>query len=309
MSLALGVAGCTSSTSLVQLGAAAGEGSQRDASVPLDAGSAGECAPGDVSCLTGGYAHFPISNVAGSGLPREAIYDVTDDLVRDEVTGLVWERRGRADLMGWSEALDFCRSLSLGDRADFRLPARIELVTLLDFEQLPVVAPVLEGFESDYHWTSSPASFVEGSAYSVYFGAGETTIANASPGRARVLCVAGDVAAVQGEPFDVADETARDRATGLEWERSTAPALPHDEAAMRCASLDMRLPSIRELQSIVDEQRYEPAIEPGVFPDAVADGYWSSTVRGADPWYVDFTDGKTYADRFVSESLVSRCVR
>lgn len=290
---------------------------------PVEPGRAGECRArevrgddglcrcpaDDVLCKTGGFAHFVISNPEGSGLPNRAAYEVGSELVTDVVTGLVWEAAPNATRMGWEEAKAHCAALELGGRSDFRLPGRVELVTILDFDEVPVAASVFEGAISDYHWTSSPASFVEGSAYTVYFGAGETTIASASPGRAVARCVAGDVARPPQPQFVGEAGGVADRVTGLVWEAAAAPASPWQEARDRCEGLGMRLPSVRELQSIVDENRHDPALDATVFAPGPAALVWSGTVRGEDPWHVDFTDGKTYADRLADEALASRCVR
>lgn len=57
---------------------------------------------------------------------------------------------------------------------------------------------------------------------------------------------------------------------------------------------DWRLPNIKELRSLVEEQCLVPAINAGAFPNASDDFYWSSTpyagyVGGA--WTVNFNDG------------------
>jgi hypothetical protein len=262
-----------------------------------------------VLCPTRGYAHFTISNVEGGSWPNPASYETTAELVVDQITGLVWERHSSPDAMEWKQAKAHCGDLVIEGREDFRLPGRIELVTLLDFDRLPVIASPFEEVVSDYHWTSSAPLFVQGSAYTVYFGAGETTIANADPGRAFTRCVAGEVRAPADGQFELRGDLALDRGSGLLWERGLSPRSSLSDATLRCASSDMRLPSIRELQSIVDERSHAPAIDLQVFPGAEAHGVWSSSLRGTDPWYVDFTDGKTYADRYPDEALASRCVR
>jgi hypothetical protein len=267
------------------------------------------CPAGDPLCKTRGYAHFTISNVEGSGLPHEVSYDATDELVTDTVTGLVWERPPHAERTSFAEAKARCDALELGGRGDFRLPGRIELVTILDFDQLPVAARVFEGAVADYHFTSSPASFVEGSAYSVYFGAGETAIASANPGSAVSRCVAGDVPAPPEPQFVVEGDLVVDLVTGLSWERAEAAPAPLDEASARCMALGMRLPSVRELQSIVDENAHDPALDPLLFPDTPSTGFWSQTMRGDRPWHVAFLDGQTSAEIASDESLASRCVR
>jgi hypothetical protein len=266
------------------------------------------CPVDDPLCPTRGYAHFTISNVEGSGLPAEVSYDVTDELVTDTVTGLVWERPPHAERTTWAEAKARCDELVLGGRDDFRLPGRIELVTILDFSELPVAASVFEDAVADYHFTSSPVSFVAGSAYSVYFGAGETAIASADPGSAVSRCVAGDVTAPADPQFAVAGGLVVDRVTGLSWERAAAEPAPFAEATARCDSLGMRLPSVRELQSIVDENAHDPAVDLELFTGTEATGFWSQTQRGSDPWHVHFWDGQTSADIYAEEALASRCV-
>jgi hypothetical protein len=259
-------------------------------------------------CPTRGYAHFTISNVEGSGLPNEVSYEVTEELVTDTVTRLVWERSSPVERTTWAEARARCDALELGGRDDFRLPGRIELVTILDFEQLPVAASVFDDAVSDYHFTSSPVAFVEGSAYSVYFGAGETAIASADPGRAVSRCVAGAVTETPSQ-FTVEDAFVVDRATGLSWERTAAEPAPFEAARARCASLGLRLPSVRELQSIVDENAHDPAVDIAMFPETPAASFWTQTLRGSDPWHVRFVDGQTSAEIYAEEPLASRCVR
>lgn len=267
------------------------------------------CPASDPLCPTRGYAHFTISNVEGSGLPHEASYAVTAELVTDLVTGLVWERPPHAERTTWAEAKARCDELVLGGRDDFRLPGRIELVTILDFDELPVAASVFADAVADYHFTSSPVSFVAGSAYSVYFGAGETAIASAAPGSAVSRCVAGRVAAPKEPQFAVQDELVVDRVTGLSWERTAAEPAPFVEASARCASLGMRLPSVRELQSLIDENAHEPAVDSELFPGTAPAGFWSQTLRGSEPWHVSFLDGQTSAEIYADEPLASRCVR
>ena len=265
------------------------------------------CPSEDVLCPTRGYAHFPISNAEESGLPNEATYAVTEGLVRDRVTALVWQRVASTEAFTFQGAREYCDALEIEGRRDFRLPGRIELVTLLDFARLPVIASPFAAAKADYYFTSSLASFVYGSVYSVYFGAGETTIASAEPGRALARCVAGPVERRE-QQFRIDGDWVRDGATGLTWERASAEPASWDASRARCAARSMRLPSIRELQSIVDENRYMPAIDSELFPAVEATGFWSVTLRGDAPWYVDFSDGKTFADRLPNEPLPSRCV-
>jgi hypothetical protein len=61
---------------------------------------------------------------------------------------------------------------------------------------------------------------------------------------------------------------------------------------------DWRIPNVKELQSIVDYERFTPAIKP-IFVPTAANVHWSSTTRANDPagaWGVDFDigDANTY---------------
>jgi len=79
--------------------------------------------------------------------------------------------------------------------------------------------------------------------------------------------------------------------------------------------LDWRLPNIRELISIVDHKRYDPAINPNFI--SRSGPYWSSTTckidlnnayDEGDAWNVFFLEGNDYWDNKHDGNFV-RCVR
>ncbi len=60
---------------------------------------------------------------------------------------------------------------------------------------------------------------------------------------------------------------------------------------------DWRLPTIKELGTIVHYGQYDPAIDTKYFPKTVSSFYWSSTTYAVDTynaWGVDFNDGLDY---------------
>jgi len=74
---------------------------------------------------------------------------------------------------------------------------------------------------------------------------------------------------------------------------------------------DWRLPTVEELETIVDYGKLYPAVDEAYFPNAPLKGFWSysSMVGFADnAWYVDLADGDTWGDAKSSEYGV-RCVR
>ncbi len=130
--------------------------------------------------------------------------------------------------------------------------------------------------------------------------------------------------------YTLADATVTDTKTGLVWERRP-PGMRQQwkEAMARCAALapagSWRLPTIKELQTIVDENATAmPWIDQTAFPmtnvDMQPTQYWSST-PGLDPlwddaWVVDFDQNGTIAPRVTLDPdampvgrPLSRCVR
>ncbi len=73
---------------------------------------------------------------------------------------------------------------------------------------------------------------------------------------------------------------------------------------------DWRLPSVYELQSIVDLTQYDPALQRG-FHFGLSKNYWSSTLYADDTtraWFVDFKSGSMDHSRHSYDFYV-RCVR
>jgi len=91
-----------------------------------------------------------------------------------------------------------------------------------------------------------------------------------------------------------------DGVTGLVWGTATLPAQSWADASSTAASFTRcgiatgwRLPSRRELLSIVHHGASHPAIATGAFPGTQSSPYWSSDTKGSQAWAVDFADGAT----------------
>ena len=119
---------------------------------------------------------------------------------------------------------------------------------------------------------------------------------------------------------------AKDLRTGLVWSRCSlgqswtgstcagdVKAYTWKEATSAVNALggNWRLPDIKELQSLVEEACYEPAINSTIFP-LTLNGYWSaspiSTGNESLMWRVYFYDGSA-GDTGMSPSLYVRPVR
>jgi len=113
--------------------------------------------------------------------------------------------------------------------------------------------------------------------------------------------------------------TVEDYDTGLVWQdNDDAKTIKRDWQGAKdyCQELklmgfsDWRLPTIKELQSIVDIKRHNPAIKK-ISKHVTSRHYWSSSevVSGAKyAWLVGFDDGDTGSVSKSTECFV-RCVR
>lgn len=132
----------------------------------------------------------------------------------------------------------------------------------------------------------------------------------------------GELDAATQERFTVSEGTVMDRATGLEWQQSaSATAYDFPRAFDACVALSLnggnwRLPTVRELISIVDFSRRNSSIDVTVFPGAPNRVFWTSTRHAQytdSVWTVSFVDGAlSYASDAAMTSVPDwrvRCVR
>jgi hypothetical protein len=252
--------------------------------------------------------------------PRTASYDASGDTVVDKGTGLMWERTVSADNLAWDRAEARCACLATGGYRDWRLPTRIELVSLVDFTRAD---PAIDGdafpsTPSDYFWTSSSVFGNADSAWYLYFFDGNThAAAKDTPYRAR--CVRTNASAIGTSPsFAIpGDGSVVDMKSKLVWQRDAeAGAHTWAEAKTYCETLTVaaggfRLPSMKELQTLIDESAADPAIDAAAFPGAPGESFWTgSPLAGsmAEAWFVNFYNGVAYTS-LVDHTYRARCVR
>jgi hypothetical protein len=126
--------------------------------------------------------------------PRFAVYDagtppdLTDDLVLDKETGLVWTRN--ANPIGeknWLDANTLCREFVFGNRIGWRLPGVEELSSLVDSPQsnpaLPIGHPFINvryGPGVHAYWSSTNSENPSAAAWFVNMGDGKAGLASKS---------------------------------------------------------------------------------------------------------------------------------
>jgi hypothetical protein len=139
------------------------------------------------------WADWPMPNPPSSMLPNPQSYDTTrtPGVVFDRITKLAWQRTVPDGVFTWTDALAFCTSLDLAG-GSWRLPSRIELLSILDFTQPgPVIDPkAFPNTPGVPFWTASPDARDASAAWSVHFGFG-TVFANPTDitSELRVRCV------------------------------------------------------------------------------------------------------------------------
>lgn len=110
--------------------------------------------------------------------------------------------------------------------------------------------------------------------------------------------------------------TWTDPVTGLEWQCESAGPMSWHQAQSYARSLalagrsDWRLPSVSELESLLDRTKYRPEMRAEV-PFRDTRSYWSSTTFGNDrsnAWIVMF-DGAYVLSYYKTNAYYVRCLR
>lgn len=284
----------------------------------------------------GQLAEWPMpSRVADAKFRPSYDADEQPGVVLDLATGLQWEQARPAVYAGCTGTVDgtvgarctlaqaetYCDDLELGAHDDWRLPSLIELLSIVDESVLrPAIDVSFPGTLPVPYWTSSPYLQTPSAVWVVNFetgNAGANFVTNGNP----VRCVRSAPLKTAASEFspntryarDLTSGTVSDTRTGLTWQHPVELATRDwSEAQSYCAALsgDFRLPTMKELATLLDPGRTQPAIDP-VFEGTPADVFWSSSpwLAAADTaWQVNFT-GDLITVAAQSNQAYVRCVR
>jgi hypothetical protein len=265
------------------------------------------------------WAEWAMPNPSATGFPNPSEYSTeTPAVVTDDVTHLEWQQSTGQAMFTWEAAAAHCASLDLAG-GGFRLPSRIELLSLLDFganEGIDVRAFPNE--PRARFWSASPFVGTPDSAWLVSFDFGTGYLfASAITEQHAVRCVRGGASMPARHELKAEAELVTDLATGLVWEQKAASELyTWSDAETRCAGLELdgggfRLPTLKELHTLIDERRANPAIDRKLFPGSKAAIYWTSSPLAkfqTYAWSVNFAYGLDYWFGKDTRELV-RCVR
>ncbi|NNF98117.1 MAG: DUF1566 domain-containing protein, partial [Desulfobacteraceae bacterium] len=235
-------------------------------------------------------------------------------MVRDDVTGLIWEVKTDDDgihdkdnTYTWQDGQDVfiaqLNSDNFGGHADWRMPTVKELSTLVNAEVfLPAIHtayfPHAESTSFTNYWSSTTSAKAVERAWGVHFNDGNVGVDGDKFSSFHVRAVRGEQ--ISSNLVDNGDGTVTDTQTGLMWQQAEAGEMTWEEALAYCEALvlagheDWRLPNRNELQSIVDHEEFDPAIDTVFFPGATWTGYWTSTTVARIPdnaWFVPLYEG------------------
>lgn len=169
-------------TDVEESDAAPRDAAAKDARAPADLDSGGDSGSSAWPCPapTDAGPAFDREWVTGGlapAAPGGANYATRTGSVCDRTTLLEWERAVSATLRSWTDAVAYCDSLSLEGASDWRLPTRIELLSIVDYthKEPAIDAVAFPGTPVDGFWSSTKmfGVFNDPNAYFVYFDYGQ----------------------------------------------------------------------------------------------------------------------------------------
>lgn len=250
-----------------------------------------------------------------------------DGTVTDTVTGLMWQQTDGGE-MTVENAVAYCDNLTLGGYTNWRLPTAQEAYSILNQgKSNPALdLAVFGNTGAEYWWTSERDATNANKVWVVNKGGGignhlkTETISAGGNKKIHVRAVRDVVTPipVSSHLTDNGDGTVTDNLTRLIWQKTPAPdsmtwenALVYAENLSLAGAGDWRLPNIKELQSLNDEDLANPSVDAGFFPAIGVAKYWSGTTlfnQTVRAWYLDTRFGITTYDPKTAQNRII-CVR
>jgi len=258
--------------------------------------------------------------------------------VKDNLTGIVWDDNGTVvgTKYGYNDLINntyktICDYYMSGlqnppPNTIWRGPTRKEMLELLDYNGTnPAIDSIFNNYDSEY-WTAT----TDGSkSFNIDFGLIKSEITNIpvnstyDPNINNVHCIDDtNIKPIKDANFTIKgiadiNRTVIDYNTMLEWQdNNISDDMNWTRALNYCHDLnlsengiDWRVPNVRELLSIVDDNATNPSID-GNFTQTANGDYWTSTGKITDYAYkVSFSNGDMNAGDFISVLKKVRCVR
>ena len=267
---------------------------------------------GSVSCPQEGSQFYgQDGNYSGGGREFQSRTTSGPTLIDDNQTKLTWQKTLDDTARSWSDADAYCTGLagsSYGDRTDWRLPTRQELLSLLAFDSNSV-DPLIDEFyfpatPADTFWTGTDHGY---NYYYVDFSGDGMSYSDPGETLHQVRCVSSPWNYLSARPIQRwiettagSDAIVEDSLTGLIWQfdatgdssRLWVDALAHCAGLSYAQKNDWRLPDINEMQSLITTGAEPEHVS--TFPGMTEDYFWTSTTNAKDiskVWLVEFRYG------------------
>ena len=273
---------------------------------------------GKIECVP----DYPAWGLRGETPASSLFTDNGDGTVTDSQTGLMWQKAMSSSATTYGAAKTACGGLSFAGKADWRLPTRAELLSIIDYKATGgAFVSSLPGSVAAYTWSAVTFGGSSNSTWSVCFDSGSSVdqLSAATLVSRCVRTVTPTTAPATRFTVSVSGNAVSDAATGLTWQRdgTASTLLVLSDAKTYCTNLSTdgggwRLPNIVELSSLIDSQVFMPSIETTPFPSTPVDTTtWSSTPdanAAGFAWIVSFGTGATgTVDQNAANHV--RCVR
>ncbi len=247
-------------------------------------------------------------------------YATTATTMKDSVTGLVWQIDPEQVAKTQADAAKYCDDLSLAGQTDWRLPTRLEYVSVLDegFGNGDAMPPGVPIDSTGIYWTASATGTTPGAFFAMDDAAGAWNVATGTS-LSLARCVRG---VTPIGTLTVGTDVVTDRMTKLVWQstelettaRNWQEALDYCEALSHAGKEDWRLPNIKELATLVDEAVAVAPVIAADFGTSAAPVYWSSTpARAFGTEHFAFTletaFGISPSLKMTDKAAAARCVR
>jgi len=245
----------------------------------------------EISCPEPGEAFFGQDAQFDGNQP--SFTDNGDGTITDNVTGLMWQETPSSQSFSYEEAVEYAENLELAGYDDWRLPSTKELFSISDFSEgwpyLDTDVFDIAGrsvSKDEQYWTESYVGLTHGgqvSAFGVNHGTGHIKSYPVDGMGNYVRVVRGETYGVN-DFVDNGDGTVTDVATGLMWSQADSgvgmdweDALAYAEGSELAGYDDWRLPSVKELQSIVEYGQSPNAIDSDDLGPAIDTDFFNIT--------------------------------
>ena len=212
--------------------------------------------------------------------------------ITDIVTGLMWQQTDGGE-MTIDNAFIYANNLVLAGFSDWRLPSPKESFGILNHQNNnPALnTTYFTNTNAGYWWTNTYQVGDNTKVWTTNAGGGignkpkSETISAGGTFKFHARCVRDvNVALIVGHFLDNGNGTITDNLTQLIWQKvpSTTPlswenAIAYAESLSLTNATDWRLPNIKELQSLNDENLANPSVNQTYFSTIGTKNYWSST--------------------------------